>query len=140
MKNTFVEFNERFFGHTSLPIKWYDETGIIQLPDEMNDPFNLLDDEDKKCSRLVKITLSGSSGGQYYDWYDVEIINKHQGRIERKMFAFDNYMTPTQINQWGTGITANIQNTKLDWFSENQTPKSTTPMVEAIFSYIKQFI
>ena len=120
MDTKFKNFNETFFKGTKKKIDWFDIDGVLKLDD----------------TRVVKFKLDTHGVRDQYEGYLIQIINKHDGIVDRKFFSFKEYLEfshrpdSKHYHVWKYGG-------NLDWYISR--PIKTKPMVDRIFDWVGQF-
>jgi len=116
-----------------IKINWFDLTGMHALDD----------------ARVVKIQLSDPRTVGIFVGFSVEIINKVTGKIDSKLFRFDDYLSADMASRSDTRrdypvagnscyhVDINGYRKECDWYIAK--PKSTKPFCEAVESYIASF-
>jgi hypothetical protein len=124
MNNIFKEFNKNFFTpHTSLGIKWFDKEGLTTLDD----------------NRVVSIKIDDLGTRDHYSGYWVEIIDKHQGTINKKFFRFRDHLEFKHRNEntMYYHVWYSDGGKSFEWYISK--PLSTKPMVDTITDFINYF-
>lgn len=112
-----------------IEVDWFDRTGYHQIDGD----------------RRARLDLSTYGHGGHYEGFYVEIISKATGRIDRKWFAFDDYLPHSarcdgrsaDYPSHGNTVFEVIDHIGWDWYIA--VPASTRPFTEAVERYIDLF-
>ncbi|GAH42251.1 unnamed protein product [marine sediment metagenome] len=123
-KQTKEDFCRNSFKWGGIDIKWFDLTGMSPIDHE----------------RHAKIEMRHLHTQGHYVRFEVSIINKMSGCIDKKTFLFSDYLGP-EDNETGIWTFAAVNYGGMYWWEtgENAAPKSTRRICVAIENYIATF-
>lgn len=114
-----------------IEIAWFDLAGLHKL--------------DGERVAKVELTTRGTSGR--YEGFFVTVMNKREGRVDAKFFAFDDYLSPRLEDREdargdhplgrGNVCYAVVAHCGFDWHIAR--PADTRPFTSAVESYLEAF-
>jgi hypothetical protein len=120
----FKIINEGIFKNND--IKWFDKMGIFPIDE----------------NRLAEIRLSTSGTADHYTKYQVEIINKFNGRISIHDFDFRNYLDKDDRADSRKDYKGGFHiwdSDNINWYIAIPTEKNLKKLTTAIMEYIEMY-
>jgi len=112
----------------SLPIAWYDLTGICSILGQ---------------ETIAKVELAQDRFAGEFEGFQVSIVNKKTGLVDSKYFRFDDYLDrarrkdPSSSEPTGKCYYAYGSSTFFGW--RIAEPANTSPFTNAVEDYIAEF-
>ncbi len=106
-----------------LKLQWLDLTGFHTFKD----------------GRVARIELETRRSGDTYEGFLVTILNPKEGVVDRKFFAFADYLSERSDNRTDMPDQKFVVISYVAWDWHVAVPTTTRPLCEAVEAYIKLF-